>query len=112
MPRTTEYTNLSIDKKKGEYLKRAFEKYSQSGLSWSAYCSSVVESAITREKFLREAFPHIDIVKVMDNEIILMDNEKNEPVKVFKHGKKFETTAKTNKEDYILYACIHPELLF
>jgi len=104
------YTSLSIEEKVYAKMRRLWDNnlLNETDLSFTQWHTKVVMNSIDKAKFLKDKFPHLKVIKVIDKGLIIEDSKKNEFVKVILKGTKLDS----NKEgdEYLLFAALHPEL--
>lgn len=103
------WTNLSLKKDKMAKLKRMFDTVADKETKWIDWTSDVMESALLREKFVKENFTHIRFVGNVKNGCVLEDTRTKQVINITIKGSKI--TSYPHGEQYILYAMLTPRLL-
>ena len=103
------YTSLSIDEKRYAKMRRAFDTTVDTESTYTVWHCDVVESAIDRIKFLKNAFPDLSLVTVISNGIVIDDSKIDDVIKVYTQGKKIMCSDSKNPQKYIQFALLHPE---
>ena len=109
MPRKG-FTNLSVDATQQAKIRRDFEK-KDIGVSFPVWAIGVLRSAIDRLDYLEKNFPHIKLVSVLPDSLVLEDTSKKIMIKIYREDNKLVSSV-PDSSDYILYAGIHPEMKF
>jgi len=104
------FANLSVDSQINAKVRRDFETRNMD-ISFPVWAIGVLQSAIDRLSYLEKKFPHIKLVTVMNDGIVLEDTNKKLMIKVYGEKDKMVSSVPDNP-DYILYAGIHPEMKF
>jgi len=104
---TSNYTNLSIEAKRADKLKRTFDTNKFTGKTYAAWCIGALESSLERILYLRKAFPSLNIIENYTNRFIIEDIKSNKIVKV--EWKNNELVCNDKDPKYILFASLHPD---
>lgn len=105
----SKWANLNINRDRYEKINREWKtKISKTvDMSFTEWVTTIMESSLLKYRFIAKVFPNFRVISV-DNAFIIENTEKNVVVKVFLNNGKIDCTATENKEDYIIFACLHP----
>lgn len=102
------YTNLSIEAKRADKLKRTFDVSKITDRTYASWCIGTLESAMERVLYINKAFPYLKVLENSSNRFILEDTKANKIVKV----EWKDNQAVCNEKDsakYVLFALLHPD---
>ena len=108
------YTSLSIAQDKYKKIRKDFDKIIRPDTddTFTAWATSILESNITRMGYLKEIFPNLSVIKVIENGLVIDDLKNDTIVKVTMVNNKIKCSHTGKDADtYILYATMHPEFL-
>lgn len=104
----TKYTNLSIESKRSDKLRRSFDVAKFTQRTYASWCISTLESSLERIMYLNKTFPHLKILENSSNLFILEDIKANKIVKV--EWKNNQPVCNDKESDtYVLFATLHPD---
>src|SRR3990167_897153 len=103
------WTNISMQKEKQAKLKRMFDTTIGKEPKLVDWVTSILESALLREKFLKQNLPYIRFVGNVKNGCVLEDTRTKTVVNIAIKGNK--VTSVPSGEQYILFALLTPRLL-
>ena len=104
------YTSLSIEEKIYDKIRRRWDSYvfNKTDLTFTQWHTMIVLNNIDKIKFLKNNFPHLKFVKVIENGLVIEDTKKKKFVQVILNGKKLHSNI--IGDEYLLFAALHPEL--
>lgn len=110
MPDSSKYRQFSIAEER--YLKILDEwkksiRHLDKKKSFTSWVTETVEGGLLRQRLVSRLYPDFKVV-TFEGAFIIENAKTNELVKVFLDGKKIDCSATQNKEDYIVFACLHP----
>ncbi len=97
----TKYTNLSIKEKDYVKLRRMFEVNYTGDKAWIEWLTIMADGMISRYKIIKQKYPHLKIVSVVEDGVIIEDTKQK---KVIKIDSKLEA-----EPEYLQFALLHPE---
>jgi len=106
------FTSLSIDQVKYKKIRNTFDKIVKSDTekSFTQWATKVIEINLARSKYLKQIFPDLAVIKVIENGLVIEDLKNNNIVKVTMNDNKMTCSHKGKEaEMYILYTTLHPE---
>jgi len=108
----TGYTSLSLREKDYKRIRKEFDKTVVDDLdhnSFTQWATNILENAVNRTGKLKLKFPHLSVIKVFTNGLVIEDSKNNAVVKVTMSGKDIICSdSGKNFESYLLYASLHP----
>lgn len=96
------YVNLSVRDADYAKLRRMFDMQYKGDLQWIDWLTIALESMVLRYKIINERYPHLRLVSITKNGVIIEDTKENHVVKI-------GSDLKSEKEDYVNFVLLHPE---
>lgn len=106
MPRDG-YTGLSIKAEEYDKLYRDFTKLKKD-ITFTKWHTKIVHAATKKAEILDQVFPNFTGT-IIDNAMIIEDSKSGKIVKVELKDNKI--ICKDKNQDFLIYACLHPEFL-
>ena len=106
------YTSLSLQQDDYSRIRDKFDRSVDSDYTFTVWATSIIENSIDRIRLLKKIYPDYTLLKVAKDGAYIEDKKSGDVAKVSYQNKKFVCSQTKDKESLIIFAALHPEVIF